>query len=57
VASVLIVGLLLGGGDGIGFSGYVLALIIAAVLVTIVQRFLGRGRCVAVIGAVGRRET
>jgi uncharacterized membrane protein YeaQ/YmgE (transglycosylase-associated protein family) len=39
VASVLIVGLLLGGDDGIGFWGYVLAVIIAAVLVTVVSRF------------------
>jgi uncharacterized membrane protein YeaQ/YmgE (transglycosylase-associated protein family) len=41
VGSVLVVGLLLGGDDGIGFWGYILAVIIAAVLVTVVQRFLG----------------
>ena len=43
VGSVLIVGLLLGGDDGIGFWGYALAVIIAAVLVTVVQRFIGGG--------------
>ena len=37
VASVLVVGLLLG---DLGFWGYVLAVIVAAVLVTVVQRFL-----------------
>jgi uncharacterized membrane protein YeaQ/YmgE (transglycosylase-associated protein family) len=36
VASVLIVGLLL---DGLGFWGYVLAVIVAAILVTVVGRF------------------
>jgi uncharacterized membrane protein YeaQ/YmgE (transglycosylase-associated protein family) len=40
VGSVLIVGLLLGGDDGIGFWGYVLAVIIAAVLVTVVGRLM-----------------
>jgi uncharacterized membrane protein YeaQ/YmgE (transglycosylase-associated protein family) len=40
VGSVLIVGLVLGGDDGIGFWGYVLAVIIAAVLVTVVGRLL-----------------
>ncbi len=44
VASVLIVGLLLGGDDGIGFWGYVLAVIIAAVLVTVVSRLFGGER-------------
>ena len=39
VASVLIVGLLIGGDDGIGFWGYVLAVIVAAILVTVVGRF------------------
>lgn len=39
VASVLIVGLLLGGDDGIGFWGYLLAIIVAAILVTVVSRF------------------
>ncbi len=38
IASVLIVGLLIGGDDGIGFWGYVLAVIIAAILVAIVGR-------------------
>lgn len=38
VGSVLVVGLLIGGDDGIGFWGYVLAVIVAAVLVTIVGR-------------------
>jgi uncharacterized membrane protein YeaQ/YmgE (transglycosylase-associated protein family) len=37
VAAVLIVGLLL---DGMGFWGYVLAVVVAAVLVTAVQRVL-----------------
>jgi uncharacterized membrane protein YeaQ/YmgE (transglycosylase-associated protein family) len=41
IGSVLIVGLLLGGDDGIGFWGYVLAVVIAAVLVTIVGRLFG----------------
>jgi uncharacterized membrane protein YeaQ/YmgE (transglycosylase-associated protein family) len=40
VVSVLVVGLLVGGDDGIGFWGYVLAVIVAAVLVTIVGRLL-----------------
>ena len=45
IASVLIVGLLLGGDDGIGFWGYLVAVILAAVLVTVVQRLLpGRDR-------------
>ena len=50
VASVLIVGLLIGGDDGIGFWGYVLAVIVAAILVTIVGRFwpADRGRRVTV---------
>lgn len=50
VASVLIVGLLLGGDDGIGFWGYLLAVIIAAVLVTLVGRFWpsDRGRSATV---------
>jgi uncharacterized membrane protein YeaQ/YmgE (transglycosylase-associated protein family) len=43
VASVLVVGLLIGGDDGIGFWGYVLAVIVAAVLVTIVGRFWPSG--------------
>jgi uncharacterized membrane protein YeaQ/YmgE (transglycosylase-associated protein family) len=38
VGAVLLVGLLLGGDDGIGFWGYVLAVIVAAVLVAIVGR-------------------
>lgn len=37
IGSVLIVGLLLG---DLGFWGYVIAVIVAAVLVTVVQRFL-----------------
>ena len=41
VASVVIVGLLL---DGIGFWGYVLAVIVAAVLVTAIQRVLPSDR-------------
>jgi uncharacterized membrane protein YeaQ/YmgE (transglycosylase-associated protein family) len=42
IGAVLIVGLLL---DGIGFFGYVIAVIVAAVLVTLVQKFLpGRDR-------------
>lgn len=41
VASVLIVGLLL---DGLGFWGYVLAVIVAAVLVTVVGRMLPGNR-------------
>jgi uncharacterized membrane protein YeaQ/YmgE (transglycosylase-associated protein family) len=44
VGSVLVVGLLLGGDDGIGFWGYVLAVIVAAVLVTIVGRMWPGGR-------------
>lgn len=38
VGSVLVVGLLLGGDDGIGFWGYVIAVIVAAILVSIVGR-------------------
>lgn len=38
VGSVLLVGLLLGGDDGIGFWGYVLAVVVAAILVSIVGR-------------------
>ena len=38
VGAVLLVGLLLGGDDGLGFWGYVLAVIVAAVLVAIVGR-------------------
>ena len=37
IGAVLVVGLLLG---SLGFWGYVLAVIVAAVLVTLVQRFL-----------------
>jgi uncharacterized membrane protein YeaQ/YmgE (transglycosylase-associated protein family) len=37
IGAVLVVGLLL---DGMGFWGYVLAVIVAAVLVTLVQRIL-----------------
>jgi uncharacterized membrane protein YeaQ/YmgE (transglycosylase-associated protein family) len=49
VASVLVVGLLIGGDDGIGFWGYVLAVIIAAILVAIVGRLWpGRDRRVTV---------
>jgi uncharacterized membrane protein YeaQ/YmgE (transglycosylase-associated protein family) len=50
VASVLIVGLLAGGDDGLGFWGYVLAVVVAAVLVAIVGRLLpgDRDRRVAV---------
>jgi uncharacterized membrane protein YeaQ/YmgE (transglycosylase-associated protein family) len=45
VGAVLLVGLLLGGDDGIGFWGYVLAVIVAAVLVAIVGRvWPDRGR-------------
>lgn len=44
VASVLIVGLLIGGDDGIGFWGYVLAVIVAAILVAIVGRLWPGGR-------------
>jgi len=40
IASVLIVGLLLGGDDGIGFWGYLLAVIVAAVLVALVGRLM-----------------
>ena len=45
VASVLIVGLLLEGP--IGFWGYVLAVIVAAVLVTLVSRAFGGRRALA----------
>jgi uncharacterized membrane protein YeaQ/YmgE (transglycosylase-associated protein family) len=38
IAAVVVVGLLIGGDDGIGFWGYVLAVIVAAVLVAIVGR-------------------
>jgi uncharacterized membrane protein YeaQ/YmgE (transglycosylase-associated protein family) len=38
IAAVLLVGLLLGGDDGIGFFGYVVAVIVAAILVAIVGR-------------------
>ncbi|MEX2210438.1 MAG: hypothetical protein WD689_01550 [Gaiellaceae bacterium] len=38
IGAVLIVGLLAGGDDGLGFWGYVLAVIVAAVLVALVGR-------------------
>jgi uncharacterized membrane protein YeaQ/YmgE (transglycosylase-associated protein family) len=50
VGSVLIVGLLL---DGIGFWGYVLAVIIAAVLVTVVGRLMSGERRVTACRSPG----
>lgn len=47
IGAVLIVGLLLGGDDGIGFWGYVLAVIVAAVLVAVVRRMWPERRTVA----------
>ena len=42
IASVVLVGLLL--GDSLGFWGYVLAVIVAAILVTVVGRLFGGER-------------
>ena len=45
IASVVLVGWLLGDGTDLGFWGYVIAVVIAAILVTVLQRFWpGRDR-------------
>ncbi len=45
IGSVLLVGLLLGDGADLGFWGYVIAVIVAAILVTVLQRvWPGRDR-------------
>jgi uncharacterized membrane protein YeaQ/YmgE (transglycosylase-associated protein family) len=44
IGSVLLVGLLLGDGADLGFWGYVLAVIVGAILVTVIGRFWGGRR-------------